>query len=241
MRLDSTQHNHASMAALVKYLYSADLRVDPNCGVYLSNCTDFFGLSSNALEHACQELVSQHHCLKVLKSAWRSCNEGLFKRACKFIDWTTLAALMNGQGAGSATSAAARLGSDQMDADEDDGEQAEDDDEEEAGEGEDDEEGGEGEGEGEQEAGATVAASASASASPPPSSLSSLRRRGSPSATAAAAAAAAADDASSVEMWKAIVSEKANPSASGGGPFSPFGSFGKHAHSSTNKRARTSS
>lgn len=234
MRMDATQHNHASMYALVKYLYCADLRVDPNCGVYLSNCTDFFGLSSNALEHACQELVSQHHCLKVLKAAWRSCNEGLFKRACKFIDWTTLATLMNGQGA-------AAKAADQMDAEEDEGEQAEDDEdeeEEEAGEGEDDEEGGEAEGE-EQEVDATVPASASAS--PPPSSLSSLRRRGSPSTTAAAtaaAAAAAADDASSIEMWKAIVSEKANPSAAGGGP---FGSFGKHAHSSANKRARPTS
>lgn len=86
VRLDAQQHNKESMEALVKYLYSADLKVDPNCGVYLSNCTDFFGLSSNALEHACQELVSQHHCLKVLKAAWQSCNEGLFKRACKVSD-----------------------------------------------------------------------------------------------------------------------------------------------------------
>lgn len=98
VRLDASQHNPASIEALVKYLYAADLKVDPNCGVYLSNCTDFFGLSSNSLEHACQELVSQHHCLKVLKAAWKSDNDQLFTRACKFIDWSTLATLMNGQG-----------------------------------------------------------------------------------------------------------------------------------------------
>jgi len=100
VRLDANQHNPESMEALIKYMYYGDLKVDPNCSVYLSNCTDFFGLSSTALEHASQELVSQHHCVSVLKSAWRSCNEALFKRACRFIDWSTLAALMHG-GAGS--------------------------------------------------------------------------------------------------------------------------------------------
>jgi hypothetical protein len=223
--------------------------------VYLSNCTDFFGLSSTSLEHACQELVSQHHCVQVLKAAWRTCNETLFKRACKFIDWSTLATLMNGgrapikagNGSGPAAAAAQHDDADVEDMDiqdlddEDDGDGEDPDDG--AGGGEDDPADGE-----EDEAAAAAAEEAAAlqdeqdglpsddgapSASPP-----SARSRSSTGSAAAAAAAAAATASalarkeSDVSMWKAIVAEKANPSAAG-----PV-LFGSRQHSATLKRAR---
>jgi hypothetical protein len=220
--------------------------------VYLSNCTDFFGLSSTSLEHACQELVSQHHCVQVLKAAWRTCNETLFKRACKFIDWSTLATLMNGgrapikagNGGGAAAAAVQHDDADVEDMD------IQDLDDEDDGDGEDPDDDGEHEADGEEDEAAVAAAEEAAalqdeqdglpsddgapSASPP-----SARSRSSTGSAAAAAAAAAAATAaalarkeSDVSMWKAIVAEKANPSAAG-----PV-LFGSRQHSATLKRAR---
>lgn len=217
LHLDSSQHNASSIHALVRFLYFGDLKVDPSVGVYLSNCTDFFGLSSSALEHACQELVSQHHCLKVLRAAWKSANEGLFKRACKFIDWSTLAALMNGS---------ARAGEEE---DEDAEEQHEDEDDElhmDDEEDEDEEQSVMEDDEAEQAhmAGADVpagvvtnlaasfaaaaAAAATSASSSSTSSSSSLSTRMSRS-RASSSPARTAPDPSDVAMWQAIVAEKA--------------------------------
>lgn len=258
MHLDASQHNPQSVMALVKYLYSADLKVDPNCVVFLSNCTHFFGLSSNALEHACQELVSQHHCLQVLKAAWKNANENLFRRACKFIDWTTLATLMNGRGGSERIEDA--VADDDEDAEgadeeaelledgEDAGEEAMEEDLAGAAHTENEDDAAQ-----EEEAAAAIAADAAeddgvaeaaapaAAAAASSSSSSSSRFRSSSAttaATASAAAAAAAAAAEDVEMWKAIVAEKANPSSTA----SIFGLFGKqHSGSANLKRSRATS
>jgi hypothetical protein len=95
MKCDSNQHNYESMEMLIKYLYYGNLTLTHTSALYLYHCTNFFGLSSICLEHHCQELVSQHHCVQVLTEAWEQKNMLLFHRACKFIDWETLSTLMN--------------------------------------------------------------------------------------------------------------------------------------------------
>ena len=212
--------------------------------VFLSSCTDFFGLSSNALEHACQELVSQHHCLQVLKSAWRSCNESLFKRACKFIDWTTLATLMNGQGGGGGGGGAAAAAENDHN-DEDDDEQlpqaievddaaaATDGEENNAEEEEGEEEDGEAEAAAaiaadaaEEDDGAAAAAVAPVAATVAASAAAAASSAAAPRGRARSAPGSSVSDASDVEMWKAIVAEKANPSSAGTSPFAKHGSGG---------------
>lgn len=213
--------------------------MDPNCVVYLSNCTDFFGLSSNALEHACQELVSQHHCLKVLRSAWQSCNEGLFKRACKFIDWTTLATLMHGprNDTSMELDAAAEAEAEQIPVDaeeEESDDDAEDDDDDEG----DEDDGEDDDVEAEEEidievdddaAEPTAPAAAVASITASPLSSAHSTPTSHRSRAASSSPASPSIDVSDVEMWKAIVAEKANPTS---------GTFGKT--NANTKRARTS-
>ena len=119
-----SQHSPDSVATLLRYLYYDDVtHISYEAALYLlHHCTDFFGLASNALEAACEQLIMQecegaagggnaaHNrsgaegerdgerrvgLSDVVRMSWRMSKWPLFERAVKFLDWRGLEALIN--------------------------------------------------------------------------------------------------------------------------------------------------
>ena len=108
-----------SIAALLRYLYYDDTAtLSYEAALYLlHHCTDFFGLSCDQLEKACERLImdtveggkdkeagssggssggaSGVGLVEVVRMSWRMQKWPLFERAVKFLDWKGLEALIN--------------------------------------------------------------------------------------------------------------------------------------------------
>ena len=103
-----------SIAALLRYLYYDDAAtLSYEAALYLlHHCTDFFGLSCDQLEKACERLImdtveggkdtqpgsagsSGVGLVEVVRMSWRMQKWPLFERAVKFLDWKGLEALIN--------------------------------------------------------------------------------------------------------------------------------------------------
>ena len=114
-----SQHSPDSVATLLRYVYYDDVgHISYEAALYLlHHCTDFFGLQSNALEAACEQLIMQEcetatgssaaphpsspdgerrvGLTDVVRMSWRMSKWPLFERAVKFLDWRGLDALIN--------------------------------------------------------------------------------------------------------------------------------------------------
>ena len=119
-----SQHSPDSVATLLRYLYFDDVsHISFEAALYLlHHCTDFFGLASNALEAACEQLIMQEcegaaaspstsrpgggadpspdaerrvGLSDVVRMSWRMQKWPLFERAVKFLDWRGLDALIS--------------------------------------------------------------------------------------------------------------------------------------------------
>ena len=121
-----SQHSPDSIATLLRYLYYDDVtNISYEAALYLlHHCTDFFGLASNQLEAACEQLIMQEcegaaagtagssasgaggadgereaerrvGLSDVVRMSWRMSKWPLFERAVKFLDWAHLLQVMN--------------------------------------------------------------------------------------------------------------------------------------------------